>query len=329
VAISSDGRFAYATAYHGAVSIFARDLATGQLTLADTLKGPRLSASIRFRLSPDEKYAALSNLGASSVVIFKRDAETGKLTKFTEVPKGPDGATLIPVTNDANFSPDDHFLYTASNAGISVFKFEDDTLSLVQNIDGDGSLRGLRPFVISLNGHWLYTVAEKPGNLQAFRRDEASGKLESIQTLVDGQDGIASLNGAFRLAESADGKNIYVAAGRTQGDQAVSSFAVQPDGQMKLLQQFTNGMDGFEEFEGANEITVSLDGKWVFAVTSDSDRLFRFHRDPAAGKLTFISSQQADTFARPGAAGVCVSPDSKFVYVADDKESAIEVFKLP
>jgi 6-phosphogluconolactonase (cycloisomerase 2 family) len=98
---------------------------------------------------------------------------------------------------------------------------------------------------------------------------------------------------------------------------------------LKLLQQFVNGVDDFSEFEGANDIKVSADGKSVFAVASVSDRLFRFSRNLENGKLTFVASQQAGTFESPGAAALCFSPDGKFVYVGDEAEKAIEVYKLP
>jgi sugar lactone lactonase YvrE len=42
-----------------------------------------------------------------------------------------------------------------------------------------------------------------------------------------------------------------------------------------------------------------------------------------------LGSQQAGNFAPPGAAGVCFSPDGKFLYIADEKENAIEAYKLP
>ncbi|HEY2342395.1 MAG TPA: hypothetical protein VGH90_05160 [Chthoniobacteraceae bacterium] len=47
----------------------------------------------------------------------------------------------------------------------------------------------------------------------------------------------------------------------------------------------------------------------------------------ADGKLTLVSSQQAGTFVAPGAAGLCISPDGKFLYIADERENALEVFK--
>jgi 6-phosphogluconolactonase (cycloisomerase 2 family) len=323
VAISADGKFLYsASAGTGAILIFTRDLETGQLTLADSIKAPILSGPKRIRLSTDQKYAAVADDHGSTALIFKRDATSGGLTKVADAGKGLDGVT------DAILSPDNHFLYTASYSGISIFKFTDDQLTLVEFEKAGDNLKGMRPMALSKDGHWLYAVGEFSGTLVAFRRNEESGKLERKQTLKNGEDDVSTLRGAYRVAVSGDGKQVYVSSGRTQGDQAVTAFTVEEDG-LKLLQQFVNGADDFSEFEGGNEVTVSPRGKWVAAVASVSDRLFCFRRDPTTGKLTFVTSAQAENFITEGASGVCVSPDDKFVYVADQNEGQIEVFKLP
>jgi 6-phosphogluconolactonase (cycloisomerase 2 family) len=65
----------------------------------------------------------------------------------------------------------------------------------------------------------------------------------------------------------------------------------------------------------------------VYVVASVSDRLFRFRRDAASGKLTVLGSQQVGVNETPGSAGVCFSPDGKFVYVADENAGSIVVYK--
>jgi 6-phosphogluconolactonase (cycloisomerase 2 family) len=230
---------------------------------------------------------------------------------------------------DADFSHDDRFVYAGAASGIVVLELKDDNLSFVELAQGDGEMRGVRGCIVSPDGHWVYATAHETGVLEAFKRNETTGKLELSQVLKNGQDDVASLAGAFRVAESADSKFLYVSSGRFHGDQAVGVYAVQPDGQLKVLQQLINGTDEFTEFEGGNSICASPDGKFVCAVASLSDRFFRFTRDAASGKLTLLGSQQAGNFAPPGAAGVCFSPDGKFLYIADEKENAIEAYKLP
>ena len=323
VAAAQDGPFVYATAsMAGAITIFKRDSTSGQLSLLDTIKEPEVSGPVRLNLSPDGKYAAVCDQGLSLATIFKRDPASGKLVKLVSTPDRLSGIV------ETLFSPDNRYFYTASTAGLSVFRLEGEALSLIETQSGDGRFKGMRPFVASPDAHWIYTVAEQSATVGVFRRDEATGKVEAIQFIKNGDDGIENLAGAFRLDVSSDGKNLYVSSGRNMGDQAVSVFAIQADGQLKLLQQFINGKDDFEEFEGGNELKVSPDGKWVYVVASESDRLFRFARDASTGKLTFLSSQQAGIFTEKGAASLTFSPDCKFIYIADQAENAIEVYKV-
>ncbi len=330
VTITKEGKFVYAAAFQAsAISVFERDAETGKLTSRDVLQGAEYNSAICIRLSHDENYAAAAHLFSSMVTLFKRDPATGSLTKLSAISESKEEPHGLQTAVDVEFSGDDHFLYVASSGGLGVFKVEDGQLNFVQYEQGNDKLHGVRGCALSPDGRWVYAAAGDPGVLGVFRRDETTGKLSQVQLLKDGDDDIASLAGAFRVAPSADGRQLYVSSGRFQGDQAVSAFEVQPDGSLKILQQFINEKDDFTEFEGGNSLQVSPDGKMIVALTSVSDRIFRFSRDPSTGKLTFVTSQQAGTFAEPGAAGLCFSHDGKFLYVADEKEGALQVYKLP
>ncbi len=316
LAISNDGKFVYSTG----PSTFKRDAETGQLTAGLVAKG---FGGLRLQLSPDGKYMAFSGSG----VICKRDEDTGDLHKIADLSDGTTGP--YGSADDISMSGDNRFLYTATTNGVGVFHLEGEKITFIESAEADGNLKGMRAVLVSPDGHWVYAAGTSSGTLGVFRRDAASGKLESVQMLSDGKGGLTGLHGVFHLAVSNDSKDLYISAGRFVTEQVISGFEVQADGQLKLFQQFVNGTDDFSEFEGANDIKVSPDGKFVFAAASISDRLFRFSRNLENGKLTFVASQQAGTFATPGAAALYFSPDGKFVYVGDEKERAIEVYKLP
>ncbi len=323
LAISNDGKFAYsAAARAGALVVFKRNADSGELTIADSLKAPVVNGPQRVRISADDKYLVLADSRANAATIFARDPASGALTKVTEATGDLESIT------DAHLSPDNHFLYAATPVDLKVYRFAEGKLDFVQKADAEGGLKGLRPFTFSPDGRWLYAAAEISGSLTVFRRDEAGGKLEVTQSLNNESDGISTLAGAYRVDASLDGKHVYVSSGRYRGDKAITVFAMQPDGQLKWVQHLVNETGDFTEFEGGNEIRVSPNGKLVYAVASESDRLFRFSRDPESGKIAFITSQQAGVFIPIGAAGVCFSPDGRFVYVSDQSENAIEVYKV-
>ena len=70
------------------------------------------------------------------------------------------------------------------------------------------------------------------------------------QVETDGVDGNNALEGAFRIACSPKGEHVYVSAGRFGGDQAVSVFAAQPDGTLKLVEEHVNDIDDLKDFQG-------------------------------------------------------------------------------
>jgi 6-phosphogluconolactonase (cycloisomerase 2 family) len=330
VSISKDGRFVYASAFNSSVvAVFKRDAATGQIENLSWMEVPELSAAVSVKLSPNDQYATVAAFGANAVSLLKRDSNTGELTFLDSVTEGKDGNSGLNFVIDTAFSADNRYLYTAAQTGLGVYKLEADKLTYVQSETAQGSLQGVRGVVISPDGNTVYAAAYMSNTVGVFRRDKESGKLDMVQILADGQNGAESLAGAFRIACSADGKHVYVSSGRFRGDQAITAFETQPDGKLKFIEEHVNDVGDFTGFKGGNTIVISPDGKLVYAVASLSDQIVRFRRNPASGKLTFLGTQVAGAVATPGAAGLCFSPDGRFVYIADEDASSIVVLKHP
>jgi len=328
VAVSSDGRFLYAAAFNsGTVAVCVRDPQTGLLEGRDEIATPDLQAAVRINLSKSNEYAAAAAFGANAVTLFKRDAASGQLTIVDTARHAENDDGGLDFVIDAKLSDDHQFLYTASANGVGVFQLKGDKLSFVQAETAQGQLKGVRCIAISPNGSSIYTTAHLSGTLGVLHRDAKTGKVELVQVLKNGENDVTTLDGAFRAACSPDGKHVYVSSGRFQGDQAVTVFETSGEGKLRRVEEYVNGVGEFRGFQGGNDITVSPDGTRVYAVASMSDRLFRFQRDPDSGKLTLLGSQQVGVNETPGSAGVCFSPDGKFVYVADEDANSIVVFK--
>jgi 6-phosphogluconolactonase (cycloisomerase 2 family) len=298
------------------------------LALDDVITNEALRTVVAVALSPDETILAASSFGTDTLTLFKRDAETGRLSVCDTAKDGVDGAKGLDFVVDAKFAPKGDYLYTGSAQGVGVYEVKDGKLTLVQYEPGDGKLDGIRGITISPNGEWIYVASARSGTLSVLRRDASAGTVKVQQVLSNEDGGVRCLKGVFRCCTSPDGRFVYVSSGRFGGDHAVGAFEVKPDGKLAPLHEFVNGEGEFQKFQGGNSLAISPDGKWLFALATSSDRLFRFRRNVESGKLEFVASQEVGDFVSPGSASICFSPDGQFAYVADEAASALVAFKL-
>ncbi len=217
-------------------------------------------------------------------------------------------------------------------------------------------LDGAESLAVSPDGRNVYVAAASSGGVAVLRRDPVTGVL----TQPAGKDGCHAVDasdcrrsreteGAYGVAVSPDGLNVYAAAFRSN---AVSAFARDPaTGLLKQLK----GADGCTvEFDverdepttctegrglaSVSALTVSPDGRNVYAVADRSDAVTAFARDPATGALRQLpgldgcSSQSgsggacAKSEGLDGAESIVVSPDGAFVYVAASTTGGVATF---
>jgi 6-phosphogluconolactonase len=115
---TADGRFFYVVnELAGSVSTFACDPASGQLThveAASTLRGDYAgqNTSSEIRLHPSEHYVYAGNRGPDDLAVFRRDPQSGRLSRIQIIPTGgghprnfalsPDGKWLVCANRDDN-----------------------------------------------------------------------------------------------------------------------------------------------------------------------------------------------------------------------------------
>jgi 6-phosphogluconolactonase (cycloisomerase 2 family) len=211
---------------------------------------------------------------------------------------------------------------------------------------GTDGLGGVVAAVASPDGRSLYTASVTDDAVTEFARtpsgaletrvctDDNDAALDACQNTTDG------LDGAFSVAISPDGRSVYAAG---FDDDAIVRFDRDPDtGALTPLGCVDDGDAGqgpddcsqtADGLDGVISITVSPDGKSVYAASLDDDAVVLFERDTATGGLSPLgcvddNDSGADDCAQTtngldGARSIAVSPDGESVYAVSGPDDAI------
>jgi DNA-binding beta-propeller fold protein YncE len=213
-------------------------------------------------------------------------------------------------------------------------------------------LGGAADVAVSPDGKNVYVAAPADDALVIFDRDPVTGELTLSSAAAgcvnqNGSDRCEegrALEGATSVAVSPDGQNVYLAASGVAG--GISVFDREP-GTGDLLQM--SGTDGCLNETGAEgcavglnlvgvaSITISPDGKTLYAVSPSHEAVTIYARDPSTGVLSPIA-RPAGCVASSGAGGcrmgtamigpisLVISPDGHNAYVAGESSESIAIF---
>ena len=344
VVVSPDGRSVYVASYYShAVAAFARDRGTGALTQlarpdacisASELEfgcaeGAALGGATALAVSPDGRHVYAAAALSSAVSVFARNASTGALRE-------------VGCIRDAD----------STGPG--------DPCSAGRGLDGATSV------AVSRDGRNVYVASLGSGAVAAFVRDRATGALsqlpgtagcaahEAIEGTATCAD-VRALSGAFAVAVSGDGKNVYVAKGFDLREESGDAFATsgvsvfRRSAQTGALTQLggAGGCVGHDRsrdgcargrvLEGAQSVTVSPDGRNVYLAATASNAVAIFTRNAQtgvvrqlAGKAGCISESGSRGLCRDGAglwgvSTVVVAPDGRHAYAPGFYSSAVAV----
>lgn len=231
IVISPDGQFLYVSAVSSdAIVVFRRDIQGGLVTLgpivtqiyqpgdASLLNGPYGMA-----LSPDGAYLYVGGYLSSTLLAFRRDASTGRLSAPPQRygTSGPEGAPELGGVFRVAVSPDGAHLYATSwSPGNAVVAYTRNPatgqLTLIDAYkDGEGGVDGLNlasSVAVSADGRYVYTAGFGDSAVTIFARDAATGELRQEQVVRRDGGGQPPLAGARYLVEAPGGRHLYVTA---------------------------------------------------------------------------------------------------------------------
>ena len=269
-------------------------------------------------VSPDGRSVYVAGTGSDAVAAFGRDVESGRITERNCVSangtNGYDGTGGQCADGDAltgasstTVSPDGNFVYVTSSVsnGIAIFTRNQTTGSLkqigcvraVRTCTPARALGGASSLAITLDGKNAYMAAAESDAVAEFARNPDTGALSFIGCISDdGTDRTCAkgnaLRGPFAVVASPDGKHVYVAAAYSD-----SLLTFRRDSQSGLLARTGCVMDSAPRpgscvrgraMSGIVALTLTRDGRTLFAAASASNALAVFARNPVGGAIKEI-----------------------------------------
>ncbi|HKH42784.1 MAG TPA: hypothetical protein VKA41_13130 [Solirubrobacterales bacterium] len=218
-----------------------------------------------------------------------------------------------------------------------------DTAGCGAATQGLDSARGV---AVSPDGKSVYAVAN--GDRAIVRFDRTPDGALSNPSCIEDVGGTAGcgpgntaegLGGAFAVAVSPDGENVYVVS---SSDDAIVTFDRGPDGALSNPSciEDVGGSAGCgagntaQGLDSARALTISLDGTSVYALGNFDDAIVRFDRGPngvlsnpsCIADAPDLAGCGAMTDGLDAARGAVVSPGGSSMYVVSDVDDAIVTF---
>jgi len=218
--------------------IFTRNTTNGTLTqlgsdLVDNIGVDGLDEPVDVVVSPDGTRVYTAAFGESKIGSFIRNTATGSLTFREAIADGVGVVDGLAMASSVTVSSDSLDVYVSGFAdnGIAVFRRNLVTgllefQQVVRNgVAGVVNLVGPADVLLSPDGTLAYATGATADSLVVFNRNTTTGLLTFIQSLVDGAAGVDGLNQAQKIAQTVNGRHVYVTG---MSDNSIAAFREGP-----------------------------------------------------------------------------------------------------
>lgn len=256
-------------------------------------------------LTPDGKFLLVANYVSGSKAVLPVLAD-GRLAEAsdTQQDQGPAGAAKPAAAVEGSFAVSDHngphaHMIATDLSGKFVFSTDLGLDRIYQyRLSADGKLQpntpawilassagaGPRHFVFHPDGHSVYLINEEASTLTHYLLNRKTGTLSEAATVSALPAGYKGTSFAAGLVIDKAGKNLYVA---NRLHNSIAHFAIEANGTL------TQKDDVWTRGDYTRTLTLSPDGKTLYAMNQRSDNITRFKVDPANGALSFTNDYTA------------------------------------
>jgi len=296
VTVSGDGKQVFVASFvDGALTVFDRDTATGELTFNEVFKDGvgdtnDLKGAFSVTVSGDGKQVFVASQRDDALTVFDRNAATGKLTFNTVFKDGVgditefDGARSVTVSGDGKqvfvtSDRDDALTVLDRNAATGELTFN---TAFKDGVDGINELDGAFSVTASEDGKQVFVTSRTDNALTVFDRDETTGELMLKTVFKDGIGDVDSLKGANFVTVSGDNKQVFVTSFVSD---SLTVFDRDAETGVLTLNEFVkDGLGDTDELDGAFSVAVSENGKQVFVASEKDSSLTVFDREVLPGE---------------------------------------------
>jgi 6-phosphogluconolactonase len=300
--VSPDGRHLYAVnetvefegQSGGGVTAFARDPATGDLSLLNTRPSGGVEPA-HLELDPGGRFLIVANYRSGSVAVFglEADGSIGPMTDHVQ----HQGASVHPVRQTG---PHAHMIMFDPGTGYVLVPDLGVDAILCYELSDEGKLAerpaqriktaagaGPRHLAFHPDGGYLLVVNELDNTLVALRREEDGFVTSDIASTVP--EGFHGHSQAAGIRMSPSGRTVLV-SNRGADSDTIALFRFDAD-------QGTLRPAGFAPTQGREprEFIFSADGHFVIVASQDSDALVVMEFDEAGPGLRYRSSTPVPT----------------------------------
>jgi 6-phosphogluconolactonase (cycloisomerase 2 family) len=197
----------------------------------------------------------------------------------------------------------------------------------IENDDQDPTIYNACNFIaLSPDNKQVYTPHYNRKVL-GFNRNTVTGKLNFIQSHMDGVAGVECLSSVFAIQVSADGKHVYTVS---LHDNGLSVFSRdQNTGKLTFMECYQENKSGVNGMISPWSLVLSPDDKYVYAAGCDSHAVAVFSRNPLTGRLAFVEAQVKGRNGVEGLGGITsltITPDNKHLYAVGSRDATLTVF---
>ncbi len=269
--------------------------------------------------------------GSSVVLVYERNLRTGELLEIQRLTNATNGVSGLAGANGVALSPDQKYLYVASDVDDSVVTFSIDGMTnqlsfvgiLTDGLSGVNGLGGATDIVLSIDGIHVYVAAKLDNAIAQFNRNPITGVL-SFNTVLTGVEG---LSGVEAMVFDATGQFLLVAG---ESNDSLASFK-RTAGSGILVPA-----DVIQDFEVAGSVLkqprdVIIQAGKVYVASYASDAVSVFDMNALTGELSYnyvIHHGDTSVSALEGPESLVFSDTGNELYVASSISGSVTLFAL-